>query len=95
MSTQLPSDNFRPYSVSGRRNALDTLETTLVNEQIALIYGPPGIGKTAFANCFGQKFSSETQVSIEVRFDDFNLQQEKPVDLIARKVGCNFPGLLA
>ena len=95
MSTQLPSDNFRPYSVSGRRTALDTLETILVNEQIALIYGPPGIGKTAFANCFGQKFSSETQVSIEVRFDDFNLQQEKPVDLIARKVGCNFPGILA
>ena len=95
MSTQLPSDNFRPYSASGRRTALDTLETTLVNEQIALIYGPPGIGKTAFANCFGQKFSSETKVSIEVRFDDFSLQQEKPVDLIARKVGCNFPGILA
>ena len=95
MSTQLPSDSLRPFSVSGRQNALDTLETSLVNEQIALIYGPPGIGKTAFANCFGQKISSETQVSIEVSFDDFNLQQEKPVDLIARKVGCNFPGLLA
>ena len=95
MSTQLPSDSFRPYSVSGRQNALDTLETYLDNEQIALIYGPPGIGKTAFANCFGKKFSSETQVSIEVRFDDFNLQQEKTVDLIARKVGCNFPGILA
>ena len=93
-STQLPASSFRCFSISGRITEMEDFETNLVDTRLALIYGPPGIGKTAFANYYGQQIASEFNVAIEVRFSDFVLPRENPVNYIARKIGCNFPGIL-
>ena len=93
-NTQLPASSFRRFSVSGRITEMEDFKTNLNDYQLALIYGPPGIGKTAFANYYGQQMASKFHVAIEVRFSDFVLPRENPVNYIARKIGCNFPGIL-
>ena len=60
------SSRLRPYSISGRETELENLKSSLNNSQLVLIHGPPGIGKTALANYYGQKITSENQVCIEI-----------------------------
>ena len=84
-STQLPASSFRCFSISGRITKMEDFKTILKDYRLALIYGPPGIGKMAFANYYGQQIASEFHVAIEVRFGDFVLPRENPVNYIARK----------
>ena len=93
-SMQLPSSSLRPFSISGRESEVESLKTSLVNSQLALIHGPPGIGKTSLANNFGQKLTSENQVCVEIQFGNFAVPSGELCDQhIARKIGRGITGI--